>query len=77
MKNTEDWCEARQRFHIHVRNMLMVDDLLLVEHHLGIEIGLTSSPETPHPNASRVIWVVIFEEYVLAEEIISLELLLA
>ena len=77
MKNTEDWCEARQRFHIHVRNMLMVEDILLVEQHSGIEICLTSSPKTPLPNASRVIWVVIFEEYMLAEEIISLELLLA
>ena len=55
----------------------MVENLLLVEQHLGIEIGLTSSPETPLPNASRVIWVIIFEEYMLAEEIISLELLLA
>ena len=55
----------------------MVEDFLLVEEHGGIEIGLTSSPETPLPNASRVIWVVISEEYVLAEEIISLELLLA
>ena len=57
--------------------MLMVENLLLVEQHRGIEIGLTGSPEMPLPNASRVIWVVIFEEYVLAEEIISLELLLA
>ena len=55
----------------------MVENLLLVEQHGGVEIGLTSSPETPLPNASRDIWVVIFEEYVLAEEIISLELLLA
>ena len=55
----------------------MVEDLLFVEQHRGIEIGLTSSPETPLPNASRVIWVVVFEQYVLAEEIISLELLLA
>ena len=55
----------------------MVEDFLLVEHHLGIEIGLTSSPVTPLPNASRVIGVVVFEEYVLVEEIISLELFLA
>ena len=55
----------------------MVEDFLFVEQHRGIEICMTGSPETPRPNASRVIWVVIFEEYVLAEEIISLELLLA
>ena len=77
MKNTKDWCKARQRFHIHVRNMLMVEDFLLVEQHWGIEICLTGSPKTPLPNASRVIWVVIFEEDVLTKEIISLELLLA
>ena len=55
----------------------MVEDFLFVEQHGGIEIFLTSSLEMPLPNASRVIWVVIFEEYVLAEEIIRLELLLA
>ena len=55
----------------------MVEDFLFVEQHRGIEIGLTSSPETPHPNARRVIRVVVFEEYMIAEEIISLELLLA
>ena len=57
--------------------MLMIEDFLFVEQHGGIEIGLTSSPETPLPNASRVIRVVVFEEYMLAEEIISLEILLA
>ena len=54
----------------------MIEDFVFVKQHRGIEIGLTSSPETPLPNASRVIGVVVCEEYVLAEEIISLEFLL-
>ena len=76
MKNTKDWHEARQRFHIHVRNVLMVEDFVFVKHHLGIEIGLAGCPETPLPNVSRVIRVVVYEEYVLAKEIISFEFLI-
>ena len=54
----------------------MIEDFVFVEQHRGIKICLAGSPETPLPNASRVIGVVVSEEYVLAEEIISLEFLL-
>ena len=31
MKHTEDWGEVRQGFHVHVRNMLMVEDFVFVK----------------------------------------------
>ena len=77
VKNTEDWLEARQRFHVHMRNMFMIEDFVFVEEHRGIEIGLAGSPEMPLPYASRIIWIIISEEYVLGKEIFSLELLFA
>ena len=73
VKNTEDWCEARQRFHIHVRNMLMVEGFVFVEKQRRIEVGLAGSPEMLPSKTSIVIGVKFSEEYVLAEEIISLE----
>ena len=54
----------------------MIEDFVFVEQYGGIEICLTSSPETPLPYASRVMRVVVSEEHMLAEEIFSLELLL-
>ena len=41
-----------------------------------MEIGLTSSLETPLPHASKIIGIVVSEEHMLVEEICSLELLL-
>ena len=41
-----------------------------------MESSLAGNPEMPFPNVSKVIGVVVCEEYVLAEEIISLEFLL-
>ena len=54
----------------------MIEDFVFVEQHRGIEICLAGSPETPLPYASRVLRVVISEEYMLAKEGISLEFLL-
>ena len=59
-----------------MRNMLMVEDFVLVEKQQRIEVGLAGSPETLPSKTSRVIWVVICEEYMLVEEVISLEFLL-
>ena len=55
----------------------MIEDFVFVEEYLGIEIGLAGSPKTPLPYASRIIWIIISEEYVLGKEIFSLELLFA
>ena len=58
-----------------MRNMLMVEDLVFVEKQRRIEIHLTCCPETLPSKTSRVIWLVISEEYMLMKEVISLELL--
>ena len=49
MKHTEDRREIRQRFHVHVRNMLMVEDFVLVEKQSRIEVSLAGSPEMLPP----------------------------
>ena len=59
-----------------MRNMLMVKDFVLIEKQRRIEVGLAGSPETLPSKTSRVIWVVLREEHVLVEEVISLEVLL-
>ena len=56
--------------------MLMVEDFILVEKQRRIEIGLAGSPEALPPKTSKVIRIVVREEYMLAEEVIGLEFLL-
>ena len=51
----------------------MVEDFVLVEKQRRIEIGLAGSPEALPPKTSRVIRIVVSEEYMLAKEVISLE----
>jgi len=55
-----------------MRNMLMVEDFVLVEKQRRIEIGLAGSPKVLPPKTSRVIRIVVSEEYMLAKEVISL-----
>ena len=55
----------------------MIEDFVFVKQHSEIELGLTTSPDTPLPYASRVIGVVVGEEFMLGKEIFSLELLFA
>ena len=54
----------------------MVEGFVFVEKQRRIEVGLAGSQETLPSKMSRVIWVVIREEHMLVEEVISLEVLL-
>ena len=51
----------------------MVEDFVLVEKQQRIEVGLAGSPETLPSKTSSVIGVVVGEEHMLMEEVISLE----
>lgn len=43
MKNNEDWHEARNEFHVYMRNFLMLKKLVLPKEHGAIEVHLSDS----------------------------------
>ena len=58
-----------------MRNMLVIEDFVLVEEQGRIEVGLTGGPEALPSKTSGIIGIIVSEEHMLAEEIFSLELL--